>query len=97
MLSRAPRALRIEDVLNELPSGPQLKAQGGRGTRGYFAALGVVRDALEQHVRAEVSFVEVELESVRSSVAMTEHLTPTKRLIAVYRVSREGSRGSSAR
>ncbi len=85
VLQRTGSPLSAEQILHGIPSAELLKAQGGKGTRGYFSAVGLVRDALEKHLRAEVSFIELDVESVLSSV-MAATSRRTRRLVAVYRL-----------
>jgi hypothetical protein len=85
VLHRTGSPLSAEQILHGIPSGELLKLQGGKGTRGYFSAVGVVRDALEKHLRAEVSFVEVDVEGVLGALRVATSRR-TRRLVAVYRL-----------
>jgi hypothetical protein len=81
ILEKERRPLRAEEILNQASFRERLLAQAGTGSAAYFAAANLVREALQLHLKAEVSFVEIDIDD---SGHQSGPSARTRKLIPVY-------------
>jgi hypothetical protein len=81
ILEREARPLRAEEILNQASFRERLLAQAGAGSAAYFAAANMVREALQLFVKAEVSFIEIDIDDSGHTSGPSAR---TRKLIPVY-------------